>query len=130
MHKIVLDTNVLVSALWSKLGNPYMILEMFFKGTVVLHYNNEIIAEYSDVLHREKLAFSEEKVLTLLSEIIENGVYVDAPTSDIPFVDEDDRKIYDTAKASTAIIVTGNKKHFPDEEFILSPAEFVESLLL
>ena len=57
MHKVVLDTNVLVSAFWSKQGNPYKILEMFFKGEITLHYNDEIIAEYNDVLNREKLVF-------------------------------------------------------------------------
>jgi len=29
MHKVVLDTNVLVSTLWSEQGNPYRILELF-----------------------------------------------------------------------------------------------------
>ena len=128
MHKVVLDTNVLVSALWSKQGNPYRILELFFEGEIELYYNTEIIEEYNEVLHRDKLGFSEEKVLGLLSEIIENGINVDAPVSSIPFIDEDDRKNYDTAIASGSVLVTGNKKHYPDEPIILSPSEFLESI--
>jgi len=128
MHKVVLDTNVLVSALWSEQGNPYRILEMFFNSEIALYYNYEILEEYNEVLHRERLGFSEEKVLGLLSEITENGICVDAPKSDILLIDEDDRKNYDTAKASGAILVTGNKKHYPEESIILSPAEFLKSL--
>ena len=128
MHKVVLDTNVLVSALWSEQGNPYRILELFFEGEIELFYNPEIIEEYTEVLHRDKLGFSEEKVLGLLSEVAKNGITIDAPKSSIPFIDEDDRKNYDTAKASGSILVTGNKKHYPDEQIILSPAEFLESI--
>ena len=128
MYKVVLDTNVLVSALWSEHGNPYRILEMFFNGEIALHYNDEILEEYNEVLYRDRLGFSEEKVFGLLSEIIENGRYVDAPKSGIPFIDEDDRKNYDTAIASGAVLVTGNKKHYPEEPIILSPAEFLESV--
>ena len=103
-------------------------MRWFFKGKIVLHYSNDIIAEYNDVLHRDKLSFSEDKVLGLLSEITENGVYIAAPMSKTQFIDEDDRKFYDTAKASDAILVTGNKKHYPDEPYILSPAEFIDNL--
>jgi len=31
------------------------------------------------------------------------------------------------AKASEAILVTGNTKHCPNEEFIMSPAEFLQN---
>jgi putative PIN family toxin of toxin-antitoxin system len=130
MYKVVLDTNVLVSALWSEQGNPYQILEKFFRGEIVLHYNDEILDEYNEVLHRDKLGFSEEKVFDLLSEITSNGIYVDAPKSDIPLIDDDDRKNYDVAKACGAILVTGNKKHYPKEPFIFSPVEFLDSLEL
>jgi len=67
-------------------------------------------------------------VLDLLSEVAKNGIIIDAPKSSIPFIDEDDRKNYDTAKASGSILVTGNKKHYPDEQIVLSPAEFLESI--
>jgi putative PIN family toxin of toxin-antitoxin system len=128
MRKVVLDTNVLVSAFWSGQGNPYRILEMFFEGEIALHYNDEIIEEYNEVLHRDKLGFSEEKVHSLIAEIAINGIFVTAPKSSISFIDEDDRKYYDTAKASGAVVVTGNKKHYPNEPIILTPAEFLESI--
>jgi len=128
MHKVVLDSNVLVSALWSGQGKPYLILEMFFKGEIALYYSSEVIEEYKDVLSRDKLGFSAEKVTGLLSEIVANGIFVDAPKSNIPFADEDDRTYYDTARANGAVVVTGNKRHFPNEPCVLTPAEFLDSL--
>ena len=43
-----------------------------------------------------------------------------------PMSDEDDRIFYDIAKASHAILLTGNIKHFPLEPFIVSPADFLK----
>ena len=45
----------------------------------------------------------------------------------MPMPDETDRIFYDTAKASGAILITGNLKHFPSEPFIMKSAEFLES---
>jgi len=128
MHKVVLDTNVLVSAFWSSLGSPFRILEMFFEGELALYYNDDILAEYAEVMHREKLGFSDEKVLTLVAEIETYGIKFDSTASTIPFIDEDDRKFYDIATASGAVVVTGNKRHFPDVPIILTPAEFLKSI--
>jgi predicted nucleic acid-binding protein len=43
---------------------------------------------------------------------------------DLP--DEKDRIFYDTAKQRNAILITGNIKHFPEEDFIMSPKDFLE----
>jgi hypothetical protein len=40
--------------------------------------------------------------------------------------DETDRKFYDVAKATDAILITGNTKHYPNEPFVLTPAAFVQ----
>jgi putative PIN family toxin of toxin-antitoxin system len=128
MYKVVLDTNVVVSALWSEQGKPYRILEMLIIGEIEPYYNDEILEEYNEVLRRGKLGFSGEKVERLLSAIIETGISADALKSVVALIDEDDRKFYDIAKANGAILITGNKKHYPDESTILSPAEFLEKL--
>lgn len=43
-------------------------------------------------------------------------------------IDEKDRIFYDTAKESSAILVTGNIKHFPKEAFIMSPNDFIQEI--
>jgi len=43
------------------------------------------------------------------------------------FTDEADKKFYETFKTAEAdYLITGNTKHFPDEDGIVSPREFVE----
>ena len=39
--------------------------------------------------------------------------------------DESDRKFYDAAKFCNAYLLTGNKKHYPKDPLVLSPAEFL-----
>jgi L-fucose mutarotase/ribose pyranase (RbsD/FucU family) len=46
----------------------------------------------------------------------------------VTFADEDDHVFYDTARKAHAIRVTGNKKHYPDEKWIVSPADFIADL--
>jgi putative PIN family toxin of toxin-antitoxin system len=125
MRKVVLDTNVLVSALWSQQGNPYTIVEMLFTGDIVLYYDTEMFEEYTEVLCRAKFGFSKNKVLDLLREITRNGILSVSTVSEAVFPDETDRKFYDMAKSNEAVLVTGNIKHYPDESFILSPLEFL-----
>jgi hypothetical protein len=43
-----------------------------------------------------------------------------------PLPDEGDRAFYDIAKAYGATLITGNIQHFPKEDFILTPSEFLE----
>ena len=126
MQKVVVDTNVLVSALWSKQGNPNRILEMIFLKEIVLYYCPEIMEEYKNVLSREKLNFAEEKTLPLLQEITKNAVLTEPATSTVFFSDESDRKFYDIAKENDAILITGNSKHYPDEPQILTPFKFLQ----
>jgi predicted nucleic acid-binding protein len=44
-RRVVLDTNVLVSALMSPLGNPAKIYKMFLTETLGLVYNESILYE-------------------------------------------------------------------------------------
>ncbi|GHU65712.1 hypothetical protein AGMMS49983_13900 [Clostridia bacterium] len=51
---VVLDTNILVSALLSPLGNPAKIYRMFLTENLKVAYSSEIISEYKDVLFRPR----------------------------------------------------------------------------
>ena len=55
----VIDTNVLVSALLAKHPDsaPVQILDRLFSRDFIPMYNEEILAEYSEVLHRPKFKF-------------------------------------------------------------------------
>jgi hypothetical protein len=38
--------------------------------------------------------------------------------------DEDDRAFFDTATAAKGVLVTGNKRHYPNEEGVMSLTEY------
>jgi len=90
MRKVVLDTNVLASALWSKQGNPNSVVEMLFKNEIELYYTDEIVEEYDEVLRREKFGFSENQVDSFLQELRKKGLSAELSKSTEPFSDETD----------------------------------------
>jgi len=126
MISAVLDTNVFVSGFLSAHGNPAQIINAFKERFFNLFYCKEILAEYRDVLYRAKLGLNPNDVNTFLDEINKIGFPVIPNMSSIPFADEDDRVFYDTAKTAGAYLVTGNIKHYPAEQFILLPADFIK----
>ena len=49
-NRVVLDTNVIISAAISSLGNPAKIVELVSDGIITMYYSNEILSEYEEVL--------------------------------------------------------------------------------
>jgi len=126
MTRVVLDTNVLVSALWTPAGNASMIVTLVLTGKIIPCFDVRIIEEYRTVLHRPRLAFPSEHVESLLSTMTSRGFSVMVPPSTIALPDEADRKFYDVAAFYGAYLVTGNTKHYPKEANIMNPALFLE----
>ena len=124
--RIVFDTNIIVSALLSKEGNPAKIYRMFLTGALMLIYCPQILEEYQDVLYRPYLRIPHADADIIISAIRQYGkeVWVMPPSVSI-MPDEDDRVFYDTAKSTGAYLITGNTKHYPSEPFILTPTEFL-----
>lgn len=123
---VVIDTNILVSALWSHNGAPARVLSMIISGTLIPCYDYRILNEYRDVLTRPKFKFSNGEVNALLEWIVDNGRSVIAEPLDVAFTDEADKKFYEVAKFCGAKLITGNIKHFPNDEIILTVSEFLE----
>ncbi|GHT99213.1 PIN domain-containing protein [Spirochaetia bacterium] len=125
--KVVLDTNVIVSAFLNPKGIPGEILSLVLSEKIILCYDNKILSEYTDVLTRSKFNFNKELVNDFLEFVKIYGEYIVAESQDIQFIDEDDKIFYDVFRSSDAnYIITGNKKHYPKEENILLPREFKE----
>jgi len=125
MIRVVLDTNVLVSALWSAEGNCAKIISMVFENLLIPCYDYKILLEYRLVLNRPKLNFSNNKTKKLLSEIENRGISVFVKPSSFEMIDESDRKFYDVYTFCEAFLITGNKKHYPQEPNILDPSDFL-----
>ena len=126
MTRVVLDTNVLVSALWTPAGNASMVASLVLTGKVTLCFDTHILEEYRAVLHRPRLAFPSGQVESLLHALTNRGFSVMVPPSTIALPDEADRKFYDVARYCRAYLVTGNIRHYPKEANIMTPALFLE----
>ena len=126
MIKVVLDTNVLVSALWTPAGNPSTTVSLLFSNKITPCFDQGILNEYRTVLNRPRLAFSSDKVDELLKILTSRGISVTVFPSTIKMIDEADRKFYDVAKYCGAYLISGNIKHFPKKPFIVTPAEFLK----
>ena len=127
----VIDTNVFVSALFSKNINvaTVKVLDAIFQGKIVPLYNDEIIAEYEEVLHRSKFHFTPSLVNKYLKSICKMGISSERVHSDEVFPDQDDVVFYEVALSKEdAYLVTGNTKHFPKTPIVVTPAEMTEIL--
>lgn len=123
---VVIDTNVLVSALWSKNGAPARLVSLVISGALVPCYDYRIMCEYRDVLRRPRFGFSEGEINALLDWIETCGRSVVADYIDVPFVDEEDRKFYEVAQLCRAVLVTGNIKHFPADPIVITVNDFLD----
>lgn len=124
----VIDTNVWVSALLTHndTSPTERIFKLLFNGDIVALYNDEIMAEYEEVLSRKKFKFPQKDIDELLDYIKENGIHEERT----PFVeampDEDDRVFLEISLSrENSFLVTGNLKHYPRLPEVVTPAEFI-----
>ena len=125
---VVVDTNILVSAFWSRQGNPAKIIGLIQNRTITPCYDYRILEEYEEVLSRAKFGFDEWEINDFLSQIKHDGMSIVAQTINMPFVDESDKMFYEVAKYCNAKLITGNAKHYPNDSLIISPADFLLSI--
>lgn len=126
---VVIDTNVLVSALLSKHpdSSTVRVLELVFLGNVIPLFDSEILSEYEDVLHRKKFKLPESLIRKIIDEIVRVGEPADRILSDEKFVDPKDIVFYEVALSKeNSFLVTGNLRHFPRTPMVVSPAQLLE----
>lgn len=127
----VIDTNVLLSALLSKNEESatVRVLDAVFEGKIIPLYHQDILIEYDDVLHREKFHLQEEVIQTVLDAIKQYGIPVFPQPTGAVLIDMDDLIFYEVAmekKNDDAYLVTGNQKHYPFKDFIVTPTEMMK----
>ena len=129
----VVDTNVIVSALITKnpQSPPNLVLREMLDGKIIPLYHDDIIEEYREVLSRTKFHLKEETIQKVINSIISNGIEVNpTPTGEI-LIDMDDLVFYEVAmekRDDDAYLVTGNQKHYPVKDFIVTPSEMLSIL--
>ena len=127
----VIDTNVLVSALitHNSQSATVKVVRRLLEGGFIPLYNNDIIDEYEDVLHRHKFNILSDVTESLISLIVEKGIEIHRTAFSDSMPDEDDRAFYEiTLSVDDSFLVTGNLKHFPDSPKVVTPSEFIDIL--
>lgn len=126
----VIDTNVIVSALLKEGSIPWQILDLVVEEKIIPVFNKEIIAEYEEVLIRNKFGFSPAKIKMTLSLIEDFGREMNPVEIQEKFIHEDDAKFFKIVMSSRILdetyLVTGNIKHFPERDFVVTPAQMLE----
>jgi putative PIN family toxin of toxin-antitoxin system len=133
MKKLVLDTNVLVSALISTKSNPALLLDAAGKN-YSLFISKDILSELEGVISRDKFGFSDEKIdsaieaILSFSEVMNHEIKLDVVKSD-----PDDNKILECAVACGASYIVSGDKHLLNlKEYenikIISPKDAIDLL--
>lgn len=94
-YYVVLDTNVVVSALFNISSVPGIILQEALAGRVIPLLHEDILDEYNDVLHRPKFKFDRRDIEIALTGLIKRGIFLDAATIEDYVPDPDDAIFYE-----------------------------------
>jgi uncharacterized protein len=114
MIRVVIDTNIIVSALLQPLGPPAQVFSLVRGMSIQLCVSGEVYAEYEEVIRRPRFRRDEAVINAVLGAIRERGFWV-KPTQVVrECADPDDDIFLECAQAArAAYLVTGNLRHFP-----------------
>lgn len=105
-------------------------LDLVLAGGLIVAYDDRILAEWRDVLWREKFGFTPTDVGALLGFVEREGVKVIPPVLDVELPDADDAPFLEVAVVADATLITGNLKHYPPNvrggAKIMDPKTFLE----
>ena len=127
--RLVIDTNVLISAAIKPAGLQRTVLQLAITKPARLYVSRSILEEYGEVLARPELKIRKGLRQQFL-QLIKNHSYIVAPTQQLEVIGDPDDNIFlecaDAAKAD--YLVTGNQKHFPrfwKKTKVITPREFI-----
>jgi putative PIN family toxin of toxin-antitoxin system len=138
VDRVVIDTNVFVSALLSPDGAPRQVLRLALLGQLKPVFSNALFAEYEEVLARDKIfatsVLNERERAALLDAVLSVSDWVRVYFLWRPNLrDEADNHVLELAVAGGAVaIVTGNQRDFLRAELafpgikILGPRDYLD----
>jgi putative PIN family toxin of toxin-antitoxin system len=133
MPKVILDTNVIISAFLKQESNPALVLALCLEGSLTVCLSETIWQEYQGVLRRKKFqGLDQESIENLLSVLKQQALWV-SPRILVNILSRDpsDNKFLECALESQAdYLITGNTRHFLLKKFhgtrIISPRDFID----
>lgn len=133
MIRVVIDTNILVSALLKPGGIPGTIMVLALSRRVQLCVSADIFAEYDEVVRRSRFNLPADTIEGVLRSIRRLGHWVKPTVHVEECTDPDDDIFLQCAQAAEAdYLVTGNPRHFPDrwkKTKVISARELIELLM-
>lgn len=136
MIRAVLDTNVLLSALWSRTGASFEIVTRLRQGEFRLLLSNTLLSEYEEVLNREsgRLGITHATIERFLDAICALAEPFETSASWKPSLpDPDDEAVAQLAiEAKVGHLVTFNVRDFPQDRLpalqVIEPGKFLRIL--
>jgi uncharacterized protein len=127
--RLVIDTNVLVSAAIKPAGLQRTVLLLAVTKPARLYVSRSILEEYREVLGRPELQIRKGSRQELL-QLIKKCSYTTIPARRLEItIDPDDNIFLECADAAHAdYLITGNLRHFPrfwKRTKIITPREFI-----
>lgn len=112
--RLVIDTNVIVSAALKLEGLQRTTLLIAISKPARLYVSTPILEEYAEVLSRPQLGFRKGVRLQLL-QLIRNHGHIVVPSKRLEVAgDQDDNLFLECAdKGGADYLITGNPRHFP-----------------
>ncbi len=133
MIRVVVDTNVLVSALLKPESLPATVLTLALSRRFQLCVSEAIFTEYEEVIRRPRFKRSPDVIDGTLRSIRKIGYWVKATASVRECGDLGDNMFLECAEAANAdYVVTGNARHFPDrwkKTAVIDARELIEILI-
>ena len=136
LPRAIMDTNVLLSALWSRLGAAFQVFHALRVGRWQIVLSNHLLMEYEEVCKRHAadvgLSLQDiDDVLDAICMVAEEHLLRPGWVPHLP--DPDDEPMLQLAvEAAVPDIVTRNFRHLkPAQDFgihVLSPAQFISKL--
>ena len=130
MARVVVDTNVLVSALINNGKSRKLILKLLEEHTVIL--SRQMLAELADVISRDKFCVKSSQVDKFISILVRNANLVSVNSiSKVILEDPDDDMVLTTALCGKADYIVSGDEHLLkiacyNKTHIVSVNEFIQ----
>jgi len=130
MIRVVVDTNVVVSANLVDAGLPASILDLAANQKILICVSGDILVEYQEVLRRPRFKLALARIESSMALIRTTSKLIKPRRILNVSPHEPDNRFYECAEAAKAdFLITGNTKHFPESHKttrIVSPREFID----
>lgn len=119
MHRVVIDTNVLISGIIQRKGFPYKVVKSWEDETILLITSPLMIKEAKKVLNypkiKKKYCLDEAKIKQTVLNLLKYSILIENPPAlDVKKEDPDDNKVLSTAIEGKADYIVSGDSHLLD----------------